>query len=196
LPGNFHENNKIQVRMADFTTALSRGAGYLGLPQIFEFVNADGRLTKWNCGQAAAATLLTHCGISPCERAVAFMNQIERRFPPNIAGGWFGSSRRRVVSICKGHGLPLTCVRGELDLRAKLSGGDPVIVMLGVCGGRFWKWDLPGGHWMVAYGFDANAIHLTNWHEPMPWSEFRQRWRSWVSRLVQMDERGLARKSP
>jgi len=45
---------------------------------------------------------------------------------------------------------------------------------------------------MVAYGFDENAIHLTNWHEPMPWPEFRERWRSWVSRLVQMDERGLA----
>ena len=178
--------------MAGFTSALK--APMVGLKRIFEYVNADGRLTKWNCGQAAATTLLTHHGHLPlCEEtACATMRGLESAFPPDIVAGWFGSSRRRVTRICKAHGLCLKVVRGEEPLRVELEAGNPVVVMLGVSAGRIWKWDVPGGHWMVAYGFDDDAVYLTNWGEPMPWSEFRERWRSAVSRFIQMNERGLA----
>lgn len=179
--------------MAGFISALTTSTAYSGLARIFEFVNADGRLVKWNCGQAAATTLLTHHGILSCDDdAATILQLVERHFPPDQLGGWFGSSRRRVASICKAHDLPLKEIRGEDSLRAELSAGNPALVMLGVSAGRFWKWNVPGGHWMVAYGFDDDAIYLTNWGEPMPWSEFRMRWRSVVSRLIQMNERALA----
>ncbi len=183
--------------MAGFTSALAKTAQFAGLERIFEFVNSDGRLTKWNCGQAAAATLLTHHGaLPPAEtNACSLVQMIEKQFPPDQLGGWFGSSRRRVTSICKAHGVRLAEVRGENALRAELEKNNPVIVMLGVSAGRFWRWDLPGGHWMVAYGFDAESIYLTNWGEPMAWGEFRQRWRSVVSRLIQMSERGLVARA-
>jgi hypothetical protein len=180
--------------MASYITGPAKGGTYAGLERIFEFVNSDGRLTKWNCGQAAATTLLTHHGRLPlpADNAAALMRLVEDAFPPDQLGGWLGSSRRRVMRICKAHSLPLKEVRGEECLRAELSRGNPVALMLGVCGGHVWGWDLPGGHWMVAYGFDDEALFLTNWSEPMPWSEFRTRWRSMVARLIQMSDRGLA----
>jgi hypothetical protein len=180
--------------MAGLTSALAKAAGYAGLGHIYEFVNADGRLTKWNCGQAAATTLLTHHGaLRVCEdNPSSILCDIENVFPPDQLGGWFGSSRRRVTTICKAHGLCLKEIRGEEQLRAELTCGNPVVVMLGVSGGQLMGWDLPGGHWMVAYGFDDESIFLTNWGEPMPWPNFRKRWRSLVSQLIQMSDRGLA----
>jgi hypothetical protein len=180
--------------MAEFTSPVSKSAEYAGLGRIFEFVNGDGRLTKWNCGQAAATTLLAHHGALPLpeENACALMCAVESAFPPDQLGGWFGSSRRRVTQICKAHGVRLQEVRGEDRLRGELSSGNPVALMLGVSAGQLWGWDLPGGHWMVAYGFDDASIFLTNWGEPMPWPEFRERWESIVSKLIQMSGRGLA----
>ena len=35
---------------------------YEGLPTLYEFVNGDGNLHRFNCGQAAACTLLAHTG--------------------------------------------------------------------------------------------------------------------------------------
>ena len=35
-------------------------ATYRGLTALFEYINADGEHRKFNCGQAAACTLLTH----------------------------------------------------------------------------------------------------------------------------------------
>jgi hypothetical protein len=180
--------------MAGFTSAPAKTASYAGLERIYEFVNSDGQLTKWNCGQAAATTLLAHYGIlSPREdHEASILCVIENVFPPDQLGGWLGSSRRRVTKICNSHGLRMKEIRGEEGLRAELSSGNPVAVMLGVSGGKLLGWDLPGGHWMVAYGFDDQSIYLTNWAEPMPWPEFRERWRSLVSRLIQMSDRGLA----
>lgn len=181
--------------MADYLHSFSKSVGYTGLPRIFEFVNHDGRLSKWNCGQAAAATLLTHHHVvDPAVDGCDLLLEIERQFPPDILGGWFGSSRRRVTSICRSRGLPLKPVRGEAAVRAELERGNPVVVMLGVSGGKFLRWDLPGGHWMVAYGFDDNAVYLTNWGKPMLWEEFRIRWRAWTATFIQMDEIGLVSK--
>lgn len=178
--------------MARYTMATSAAEGFAGLVGIFEYVNRDGRLWRWNCGQAAAATMLAHHRLGPVAgHGSETMSELERSFPPDILGGWFGSSRRRVVSLCKAHGLPLCDVRGEAELRRTLADRRPAIVMLGVPGARLGPWRLPGGHWMVAYAFDDRHIHLTNWPEPMPWPEFRAGWTSFVSRLIQMDERGL-----
>ena len=178
--------------MASFVTP-DAIAAYRGLGSMFEYTNGDGECTRTNCGQAAAATLLTFCGkFEPSEdKACHIMAAIERHHPPDNLGGLFGTSRRRVTQICRAFGVRVRPVEGESTLRAQLDLRRPVIVMLGVSAGKFWKWDLPGGHWMVAYGYDPDHVYLTNWGK-MTWQEFRAGWNSLVPRLIAMRRRGLA----
>lgn len=182
--------------MATWTPTIAKSSRCEGLDRIFEYVNWDGDLSRWNCGQAAAATLLRHLNrLAELANLDDAVRDIERRFPPDQLGGWLGTGRRRVKEILRDHGVHVKELRGELQLRKQIAAGNPVIVMLGVSGGKFWKWELPGGHWMVAYAFDDTNVYLTNWNLPMPWDEFRRRWRSLVSRWIQMGERGLAAMS-
>src|SRR6266849_555593 len=105
---------------------------YHGLNEIFEFVNADGRFTKFNCGQAAACTFLTHHGkLKPITET---MPEVEHYYPPANLGGWLGTSRRRVEQVCRGVGVPTEEIAGEAELRLTLEQSRPVIVMLGVPG--------------------------------------------------------------
>jgi hypothetical protein len=62
--------------------------------------------------------------------------------------------------------------------------------MLGVSAGKFLSFDLPGGHWMVAYGFDGDHVYLTNWGR-MSWQEFHAGWNALVPRLINMRGKGL-----
>jgi hypothetical protein len=166
---------------------------YRGLEKIFEYTNDDGQLVDTNCGQAAAATFLTFHGKLPPleERAKEVMAAIESAHPPDNFGGRFGTSRRQVIHICRDHGLRVTEIAGEEELRAQLAQSRPVIVMLGVSGGRFLNlFDLPNGHWMVAYGFDGDYVHLTNWGR-MSWAEFHAGWNALVPRLISMRRKGL-----
>ena len=168
-------------------------ASFQGLKSIFEFTNYDGALVRANCGQAAAATFLTfHGKLAPTQdRPDRIMAAIEHAFPPDNMGGLFGTSRRCVTRICRRQGILLREIAGEEALHAELAQRRPVIVMLGVCGGRlFNRIDLPGGHWMVAYGFDPENVYLTN-HGPMPWDEFRRGWAGFVPRLIGMRGKGL-----
>ncbi len=162
---------------------------YQGLPGLFEFVNADGRWRQFNCGQAAACTFLTHYGLLKPDGAV--MKAIERECPPDNLGGWLGTSRRCVERICREHGLKLEEIAGEAEMRSYLGEGKPVIVMLGVPGMTVWRWRLPAGHWMVAYGFDEEFVYLSN-QGRMSWDEFRDGWQSLVPWLIRMNGRGLA----
>jgi hypothetical protein len=171
-------------------------ASYRGLPVIYEFRNADGDLCRFNCGQAAACTFLAHHGKVPeeldAELAHAVMTAVEGAHPPDNAGGWFGTSRRRVERICRTHGVGVEEVSGEAELRERLAAGRPVIVMVGTDGPRIWKWRAPAGHWMVAYGYDDHQVFLTNHVGPgMPWDEFRWRWNAIVPRFISMRNVGL-----
>src|SRR5438552_13550543 len=109
-------------------------ATYRGLPSIYEFINADGELRRFNCGQAAACSLLSFAGAlaaePPTEHAQDAMTTIESEHPPDNLGGWFGTSRRRVERICRKHGIELDEVVGEDELRAFLGMGRPVLVMV------------------------------------------------------------------
>ena len=179
--------------MASIVSAVQCAANFVGLDAIFEYTNGDGTLCRTNCGQAAAATFLTHHGRLRADAANAhrIMATLERQHPPNVLGGVFGTSRRCVARICAALGVPLRQVSGEATLRASLARREPVIVMLGVSAGRWWRFDLPGGHWMVAYACDASGVYLTNWGR-MSWVEFRCGWNALVPRLIGMRRRGLA----
>lgn len=172
-------------------------ATYRGLPSVYEFINSDGELRRFNCGQAAACSLLSFAGALTTDldtdQARTAMTAIEDAHPPDNVGGWFGTSRRRVERICRTHGIEVEEVAGEDELRASLAAGRPVIVMVGTDGRRLLKWRAPAGHWMLAYGFDDRQIFLTNHSAPgMPWDEFRRRWRGLVPRLISMRNVGLA----
>jgi hypothetical protein len=163
--------------------------GYHGLPSLFEFTNSNGMFRRFNCGQAAACTLLAHLGRLPARHEL--MQAVEREFPPDNLGGWLGTSRRRVERICRAFGLPLTELDGEAELRACLAKDKPAMVMLGVPGPRVLRFTLPAGHWMVAYGFDEAHVYLSNYGN-MTWDQFRAGWKALVPRLIRMNGRGLA----
>jgi hypothetical protein len=180
--------------VAGIVTPAEQGAAdFVGLGTIFEYTNGDGTLCRTNCGQAAAATFLTQHGRLPADaaRARGVMAALEHCHPPNVLRGVFGTSRGCVARICAAFGVPLRAVCGEAALRASLVRREPVIVMLGVSAGRWWRFDLPGGHWMVAYAWDAGGVYLTNWGK-MSWDEFRRGWGALVPRLIGMRRRGLA----
>jgi hypothetical protein len=184
-------------------TILPHGADsatYRGLPNLFEFVNSDGGLTRFNCGQAAACTLLTHYhavpSIADSEAACALMAAVEEAHPPDNLGGWFGTSRRRVERICQAHGIELDEIRGEGELRAALAAGRPAAVMVELAGPMIWRWRAPVGHWMVAYGFDDRQVFLSNsGSSGMTWDEFRAAWGGLVPRLISMRNTGLVART-
>jgi hypothetical protein len=183
--------------VAGIVTPAEKGAAdFVGLGAIFEYTNGDGALCRTNCGQAAAATFLTYHGRLPADaaRARRVMAGLERRYPPNVLRGVLGTGRRCVARICAAFGVPVREVSGEAALRASLVRREPVIVMLGVCAGRWWRFELPGGHWMVAYACDAGGVYLTNWGK-MSWDEFRHGWDALVPRLIGMRRRGLAARA-
>ena len=192
----------LPVQLAMAAIILPYGAdpeSYRGLPTFYEFVNSDGRLTKFNCGQAAACTLLTHCGVAAvtdAETAAGLMAAIEQGHPPDNLGGWLGTSRRRVERICEAHGIKLVEVTSEAELRSALAEERAVALLVQLPGRQVWGFQLPVGHWMVAYGFDDRQIFLTNYSEPgMPWDEFRRRWSGLLPRLIGMRNVGLAVRS-
>ena len=184
-------------------TILPHGAdaeSYHGLPDLYEFVNADGGLRRTNCGQAAACTLLNHhAAVPPCAdpaAACALMAAVEEAHPPDNLFGYLGTSRRRVERICQAHGIELEEVSGEDELRAALAAGRPVALMVELPGRTFWRLTTPVGHWVVAYGYDDRQVFLSNCGTPgMPWDDFRQAWGGLVPRLISMRNTGLAART-
>src|SRR5437016_2567860 len=110
------------------TPAVETLAEYRGIATIFEFTNADGRFCKTNCGQAAAATLLTFHQKLPAdaEQAAQIMAELEGRHPPDNLGGWLGTSQRRIVRMCRAFSLQLDGIAGEEALRRQLDQRNPV----------------------------------------------------------------------
>jgi hypothetical protein len=171
---------------------------FRGLESLFEFTNIDGALVRTNCGQAAAATFLTQYGkLQGSEQSAGdIMTMLERDYPPDQFFGFLGTGRGQVERICRVYRQPVREIEGENDLKVCLRRQQPVIVMLGVSAGRLLGHiDLPGGHWMVAFGYDDDNVYLSNWGT-MPWGEFRRGWHSPVPRLISMFGRGLIAESP
>jgi hypothetical protein len=185
--------------MAAMIRAATKGApAYQGLETIFEYTNYDGDLVRTNCAQAAAATFLTCQGKLPAlsDQARGIMSALERDYPPDQFGGYLGTGRHQVETICGAHGVGLTEIAGEPALRVQLARRNPALVMLGVSAGRLLNLiDLPGGHWMVAYGFDEEYLYLTNWGR-MTWDKFDSGWRAVVPLLIHMRLRALVASQP
>src|SRR5260370_35163660 len=90
--------------------AITDPSNYRGLDWIFEYTNQDGALTTWNCGQAAAATFLTHHGaMDPVQAALNFA-WLEKHHAPDQLAGWCGTRRRRIEHLM----LPFNLQRPEI----------------------------------------------------------------------------------
>lgn len=165
---------------------------YRGLDWIFEYTNEDGRIPTYNCGQAAAATFLTHHGRMDPVQAARNIAWLERHHGPDQFGGWLGTGRKRMERIIRSFDIDLTEVRGIAGIRAELDRNNPVLVMLGTTLTTFLGFNIPGGHWMVAYGYEGNSVHMTNgWL--MTWAEIEASWDSITAKWIRMNGCGLAK---
>jgi hypothetical protein len=175
--------------------ALENPSLYRGLDCIFEYTNHDGALTRWNCGQAALATFLTHHGRMDPVAAADNMAWLEAHHPPDQFGGWFGTGRRRVERALHAFQLEALELAGEEEIKRQLDQKYPVLLMIGCPSYRLLGIDLPGGHWMVAFGHEGDLVHLTN-RGAMTWSEIRAGWKSITARWIGMTGVGLASRAP
>lgn len=170
---------------------------YQGLPSLFGYENADGKLVSTNCGLAASATMLTYLGkmqadLTPTPNGNPNMLALESTYPPNILFGLAGTSRGRVERILEAYGCEGVEVDGEDALRQSIQAGLPVAVMLQVPGNAVLGVTMPAGHWMVAYGFDDQNIFLTNCNSGgMTWDAFRQGWSDFLPWCIDMKNKGL-----
>lgn len=163
---------------------------FRGLPGLCEFTNEDGAQWRYNCGQAAVATVLRH--LEPAHPENLLMPWLEKEHGPDNLWGWLGTSRRRVERGLRAKGYRPGTLQGEASLRERLARQVPVIVAVQLSVGKFWKFDIPSGHWMVAFGFDEEHIYLTNWWDNrMTWEEFRTGWFGWVPALTNMRGTGV-----
>jgi hypothetical protein len=171
--------------------ALADPSLYRGLDWIFEYTNYDGQLQTFNCGQAAIATFLTHHGRMDPVQAPRNMDWLEQHHPPDQFGGWFGTGRKCVERALGAFDVPAVEVAGVDAIREQLDRNNPVMLMVGLPSGKLWGFDLPGGHWMVAFGHEGERVHLTNW-STLTWDEIRSGWNSITSRWIRMSGCGLA----
>lgn len=182
--------------MAGLFAPAAPQSDYCGRPSLFGYVNSDGHLRATNCGLAAAATLLTNLGnmvpVEASDGTNTNMQTLEAGYPPNILFGLAGTSRGRVERILDAFGCEAMEVDGEPALRAWLEQKEPVAVMLQFPGRTVMGVTMPAGHWMVAYGCDAEKVYLTNYHDDgMTWDEFRRCWNATLPWLINMDRKGL-----
>jgi hypothetical protein len=165
---------------------------YRGLEWIFEYTNRDGALTTRNCGQAAAATFLSHHGAMNPVEAARNMAWLEKHYPPDQFAGWLGTGRGRIESILRAFHIDYIEVNGQAEIARQLEQNNPVLLMVGMPSAHWLGVDWPGGHWMVAFGHEKERVHLSNWGA-MTWDEIHAGWHSIAARWIRMNGRGLAK---
>jgi hypothetical protein len=117
------------------------------------------------------------------------MSTLEERYPPDVLFGVCGTSKTRMRDILSQNRLSLLHIKGETQLKNCIKGFSPVLVMLGISQ-VIWGMTVPGGHWMVAYAYDSDSVHLTNYGK-MSWGDFKRDWNSTVSLAIDMQNKGI-----
>jgi hypothetical protein len=163
---------------------------YKGLCGMWQFTNHDFPSTGNTCGQAAAATIITHWekarNDANFKRTLASF--LYSNYGPNNALGLLGTSWQQVVnSVTIPYKMSWRKVSGESDLRTELAKGVPVIVMIDSERLRQRGYSyLPSpvgisGHWVVVYGYDSGFYYVTN--HPNNWisrKDFLESWNTWI----------------
>lgn len=162
--------------------------GYVGMCGIYQFVNTDFPTTNNSCGQAAATTAMWNVALknnysTPQELAKSFYDYA----PPKIivgglvqVQGSLGSDWRQLnygMDGYKNYGVKYSWLKGENELKKYLGMQLPALIMLdtGTLSQYGYKWFT--GHWVVAYGYDANGVYVTNFpNNKMSWADLRKAW--------------------
>jgi hypothetical protein len=168
-----------------------------GLPSIFEYVNDDGNSPINCCGQAAMATLLTKKGLQKTASASTNVKTLEAQFPPDIAWGYFGTSKQRMEQMITAHGRLMQTHLGHNQLKSRVSAGKPVAVMLDVSKGMAGSPSAQGlaGHWMVVFAFDNKWVYTTNFggvYRRIDWARFDRGWNSWMPAAIGMHQAAIS----
>jgi hypothetical protein len=185
--------------MAAVVAALSSSSqGFQGLGSLFEYTNEDGNHPNRNCGQAAAATMLTYRGRFACpatpDAANHIMTELEDKYGADILFGLFGTSRHRMTEMIAAYGGTVSVIQGVAALKRQVELKCPVIVMLDIARDKAgWNTSV-GGHWTVVFAYDKEYVYLTNWpdvNSRCAWKQFRLGWTSWLPSMIAMRATGL-----
>jgi hypothetical protein len=168
-----------------------------GLTSIFEYVNEDGNSPINCCGQAAMATLLTKKGLMKTASAATNVKTLEAQFPPDIAWGYFGTSKQRMEQMIKAQGRWMQTHTGHNALKLNVGVGIPVAVMLDVSKGMAGSASAQGlaGHWMVVFAFDNKWVYTTNFggeYRRIEWAKFNLGWNSWMPTAIGMYQTAIS----
>jgi hypothetical protein len=173
---------------------------YKGLCGMWQFDNFDFPVTNTTCGQAAAATIITHWQRLRNDEKFKkdLASYLYNNYGPNNAGGHLGTSWQQVVNSITGpYKMSWRKTSGEADLRAELNKGIPVIVMVDSARLRQRGYDYPpatvgiGAHYIVVYGYDSGFYFVTN-HDKN-WirrADFLEAWDTWIHGPIDGGKRG------
>ena len=139
-----------------------------GVGSIFQYVNAPGKYSNSNCGQAAMATVLNYHFKKAYNNKPTLPLDLERVYPPDIPtiAGLGGTTNFRMQSIGNNYGLSTYQLLGQAEMEKWVGGGYPCCLVVD-CGKAGWK--NPNGtpvsslHWTVCYAYDSKNYWLTNW---------------------------------
>lgn len=163
-------------------------SGYNGLCSIAEFTNNDFPVRKTTCGQAAAVTALWHVGLSSAYGAPKKLVKSFYDYAPpkvTVAGllpfaNSFGSDWRQINYGLDGYanqGIRYSWLKGIPALKAELKKKWPCLIMLDTGTLPQFNYGWVTGHWVVAYGYDANYLYVTNFPDNrMTWAELTKAW--------------------
>lgn len=154
------------------------------------FTNEDGVFSGENCGQAAIATVLAYYKLISATKE-AFLD-LESKYKPKYCG----TDKNEIRAICRKYGLPIREMVGKNNLRKNIRAGHPVILAISPGFWHFFSIKFPSdSHWVVAYDFDDQYIHLTNTplDGKMLWRDFMYSWACWPNRLMGVACKGFVK---
>lgn len=154
-----------------------------GVPQIFEYTNRGAPDYDTACGQAAVCTLLTFRRVFAPDTSGRRITEVYRRYGPDVAWGWLGTSRQRMDEALRGYGVSGDWQAGEDALRATLRQNKPCLLLLDIGTIPDEGFRPVGGHWTVAYAYDSRYVYLTNWPRDgrCTWANLRKSWNTWLT---------------
>jgi hypothetical protein len=175
--------DQVQAKGFEGVASYGHGAGWRGIDLKYAYTNNGGVHPDKNCGQAAAATLLTYYNVypKPAVNDAYRVRALEYAYPQDVAFGLLGSSWQLMQKMVSREGLRnVGFSYGETAMKNAVAAGHPVIVMMDVGAAGWNAWGL---HWTVVYAYDNNFVYLTNWkfdkwgasagQDVEPWSWFR-----------------------
>lgn len=146
---------------------------------MFEFVNDN----SYDCGQAAACTILASHGLIEAKQDA--LAEIENAYPPDVMGGLWGTSSKRVKQILEVKGLRVQQLETPFEIYNAVKNGQPVVCLLG------FKWS---GHWVVATEVIGKFIHLSNYGDATI-EDFHKMISGWIPRIIGFNGRGYIASS-